>query len=474
MASKPVGGASAEAAIAAAHRPPSAPDTETALLDAALAEVLEHGIRRTTASDIARRARVSRQTLYRYWPDAQAVFAALVTRELLAALPDGARDPQDLDDLVDVVVDTADRIRRMPLLERLRDTDPDLLRAVRPRAARHEPARDPRGSRPPDRGRRSRGRRTPTPPRRWCCSSCSRRCSPRRSWRSGCPTIGGAPSCVAPCAGYLGRRRMNVRILGRTPASSALNAARRTRELAALADHPVVDVVVIGGGITGAGLALDAASRGLRTVLVERHDLAHGTSRWSSKLVHGGLRYLASGQLGIAHESAAERHLLLTRIAPHLTRPLAQVVPLYAPDHLSRGAFVGAGYGMGDGLRRFVGTPTAVLDAPRRIGSPRRSGSHRRCAPSTSAARSTAGTDSSSTTPGSSSRWRARRRGTGHPSSPASRRSQRDRRRRASAGHADRRGVRRVGARGASARPACGRASSTPTCAFGRAAARTS
>ena len=85
--------------------------------------------------------------------------------------------------------------------------------------------------------------------------------------------------------------------------------------------------LVIGGGITGAGLALDAASRGLRTVLVERHDLAHGTSRWSSKLVHGGLRYLASGQLGIAHESAAERHLLLTRIAPHLTRSLAQVRP---------------------------------------------------------------------------------------------------------------------------------------------------
>ena len=113
---------------------------------------------------------------------------------------------------------------------------------------------------------------------------------------------------------------MTVRILGRTPTSSALNAARRARELAALADHPVVDVVVIGGGITGAGFALDAASRGLRTVLVERHDLAHGTSRWSSKLVHGGLRYLASGQLGIAHESAAERHLLLTRIAPHLTR----------------------------------------------------------------------------------------------------------------------------------------------------------
>ena len=110
-----------------APRPPATADTETALLDAALAEVLEHGIRRTTASDIARRARVSRQTLYRYWPDAQSVFAALVTRELLAALPEASAGPQDVGDLVDVVVDTADRIRRMPLLQRLRETDPELL-----------------------------------------------------------------------------------------------------------------------------------------------------------------------------------------------------------------------------------------------------------------------------------------------------------------------------------------------------------
>lgn len=157
---------------------------------------------------------------------------------------------------------------------------------------------------------------------------------------------------------------MTTRILGRTPGPSALNAARRARELDALAAAPDVDVLVIGGGVTGAGLALDAAARGLRTVLVERRDLASGTSGWSSKLVHGGLRYLASGQVGIAHESAAERHLLMTRLAPHLTRPLAQVVPLYAPGHVTRGAFVGLGYGLGDGLRRAVGTPGAVLGAP--------------------------------------------------------------------------------------------------------------
>ncbi|QIG41057.1 TetR/AcrR family transcriptional regulator [Microbacterium sp. 4R-513] len=101
-------------------------ETETALLDAALAEVIAHGIRRTTASDIARRAGVSRQTLYRYWPDAQSVFAALVTRELIAALPadDG---PGDLEELVALLVSTAGRVRRMPLLRRLRDTDPELL-----------------------------------------------------------------------------------------------------------------------------------------------------------------------------------------------------------------------------------------------------------------------------------------------------------------------------------------------------------
>jgi glycerol-3-phosphate dehydrogenase len=159
-----------------------------------------------------------------------------------------------------------------------------------------------------------------------------------------------------------------TRVVGRTPQSTALSAGRRARELDDLATGVEIDVLVIGGGITGVGVALDAASRGLRTVLVEKHDFAHGTSRFSSKLVHGGLRYLASGQVAIAHESAAERHILLTRTAPHLTRALAQVVPLDAPGALSRGAFVGAGYGLGDGLRRFVGTPGSVLRAPAPIG----------------------------------------------------------------------------------------------------------
>ena len=94
--------------------------------------------------------------------------------------------------------------------------------------------------------------------------------------------------------------------------STALSAARRDRELAALRERTdPVDLVVIGGGITGVGIALDAASRGLDTVLLEAHDLAFGTSRWSSKLAHGGLRYLASGNVGIARRSALERGILL-------------------------------------------------------------------------------------------------------------------------------------------------------------------
>ena len=85
---------------------------------------------------------------------------------------------------------------------------------------------------------------------------------------------------------------------------------------------------MIGLGVTGAGVALDAVSRGLSVLAVDAHDLAFGTSRWSSKLVHGGLRYLASGQVGIAHESAVERGILMEVTAPHLTHALPMVVPV--------------------------------------------------------------------------------------------------------------------------------------------------
>ncbi len=88
------------------------------------------------------------------------------------------------------------------------------------------------------------------------------------------------------------------------------------------------DVVVVGGGITGAGVALDAASRGLRTALVERSDFASGTSSKSTKLVHGGLRYLQQKEFGLVHESLTERRLLLQN-APHLVEPLTFLVPLF-------------------------------------------------------------------------------------------------------------------------------------------------
>ncbi len=147
-----------------------------------------------------------------------------------------------------------------------------------------------------------------------------------------------------------------------------LTRARRARELEALATG-TVDVLVIGGGVTGCGVALDAASRGLSVALVEKDDLAHGTSRWSSKLVHGGLRYLASGDVALALESARERDVLLRRTAPHLVRPLPMVVPLGASTRRGEELLVAAGHRAGDGLRRAAGTPRGVLPGPRRLSA---------------------------------------------------------------------------------------------------------
>lgn len=104
----------------------AATDTRTVLLDAALAELLAHGVRRATASEIARRAGVSRQTLYRYWPDVQALLAELITRELAALVPH-EEAATSLAELVDGLVRTADRIRTLPLVQRLRATDPELF-----------------------------------------------------------------------------------------------------------------------------------------------------------------------------------------------------------------------------------------------------------------------------------------------------------------------------------------------------------
>ncbi len=106
----------------------------------------------------------------------------------------------------------------------------------------------------------------------------------------------------------------------------------RTDSLRALGDS-TFDVLVIGGGITGAGVALDAASRGLRTALVERDDFASGTSSKSSKMVHGGLRYLQNGDVRLVYEALRERQRLRHN-APHLVRLLPFLIPLFSKDGL--------------------------------------------------------------------------------------------------------------------------------------------
>ncbi len=144
----------------------------------------------------------------------------------------------------------------------------------------------------------------------------------------------------------------------------SLSPERRARDLDVLAGG-TVDVVVVGGGVTGAGVALDAASRGLSVVLLERADLAAGTSRWSSKLVHGGLRYLAHGEIGLARESARERAVLMGATAPHLVRRL----PFLVPDAAGRDvtAFAEAGGRLGDMVRLSVPGGRGSLPATRRV-----------------------------------------------------------------------------------------------------------
>ncbi|NUT08480.1 MAG: glycerol-3-phosphate dehydrogenase/oxidase [Hamadaea sp.] len=109
--------------------------------------------------------------------------------------------------------------------------------------------------------------------------------------------------------------------------AGTLSPARRAADLRRLAEDEF-DVLVIGGGVTGAGAALDAASRGLSVALIEANDLASGTSSRSSKLVHGGLRYLEQLEFHLVHEALRERGLLATRLAPHLVRPVPFLVPL--------------------------------------------------------------------------------------------------------------------------------------------------
>ena len=142
----------------------------------------------------------------------------------------------------------------------------------------------------------------------------------------------------------------------------------RERAIEALAAGERFDLVVIGGGITGAGVALDGASRGYSVALVEKADFASGTSSRSSKLVHGGLRYLQNFDLGLVREALLERQLMV-KLAPHLVKPLKMVVPAFdgaRPDRM-----VGIGLNMYDVMAtpRLLGRRSARREAQRaRVG----------------------------------------------------------------------------------------------------------
>jgi len=134
--------------------------------------------------------------------------------------------------------------------------------------------------------------------------------------------------------------------------ASRLSPERRRDDLRRMRQE-TFDVLVIGGGVTGVGAALDAASRGLSVALVEARDLASGTSSRSSKLIHGGLRYLEHLEFGLVHEALRERGLLLTRLAPHLVHPVPFLVPLTAP--VWQRAYYGAGVLLYDALATALG-----------------------------------------------------------------------------------------------------------------------
>src|SRR6516162_4444221 len=102
---------------------------------------------------------------------------------------------------------------------------------------------------------------------------------------------------------------------------------RRQQSIQSLQSTPL-DLLVIGGGIVGSGIARDAAMRGLKTGLVEQHDFAFGTSSRSSRLLHGGLRYLAQGRIGLVYEASVEKKIV-HHIAPHLADPLPFIFPVY-------------------------------------------------------------------------------------------------------------------------------------------------
>lgn len=139
-------------------------------------------------------------------------------------------------------------------------------------------------------------------------------------------------------------------------AQARKDALARLRDSAQQGDE--LDVLVVGGGVTGAGIALDAVTRGLSTAIVEAQDWASGTSSRSSKLVHGGLRYLQMLDFHLVREALTERDLLITRIAPHLVKPVSFLYPL--ENRIWERAYVGAGVALYDTLASVSGTRRAM------------------------------------------------------------------------------------------------------------------
>ena len=140
-----------------------------------------------------------------------------------------------------------------------------------------------------------------------------------------------------------------------------LSPASRTAAIAHLAsssEHTELDVLVIGGGVVGTGSALDAVTRGLTTGLIEARDFASGTSSRSSKLVHGGLRYLEMLDFRLVHEALRERGLLLTRLAPHLVRPVPFLYPL--THAVWERPYVEAGLTLYDSMARVSGASAGL------------------------------------------------------------------------------------------------------------------
>ena len=129
---------------------------------------------------------------------------------------------------------------------------------------------------------------------------------------------------------------------------SVLNPQQREAAIQALSTEEF-DILVIGGGVTGAGIALDAATRGLKVALVESQDYAAGTSSRSSKLIHGGLRYLEQYDFKLVREALHERELMVTTQAPHLVKPLSFLYPLHSK--IRERTYVGAGIFLYDILR---------------------------------------------------------------------------------------------------------------------------